>query len=93
MLYSLIEIKKYEEALKELTTCGTLDSSYKTTGTYFYQRAIILDGLKRFEETLIAYEQYLDWARKFEPHSQRTQDASARAEALKQMLEPKEKSK
>lgn len=56
---SLLDIKQYDEALREIEVADRLDPEGHADGFYFFYRAKGLDGLERHREALEEYEAYL----------------------------------
>lgn len=56
---SLLAIKEYEEALREIEVADTLDPEGHADGFYLFYRAKALDGLQRHAEALEEYQAFL----------------------------------
>lgn len=56
---SLLAIKEYEEALREIEVADTLDPEGHADGFYLFYRAKALDGLQRHAEAFEEYQAFL----------------------------------
>jgi len=79
---SLLQTKRYDEALKELQMAKSLDAEGRSNGFYDYYTAKALDGLDRYDEALQDYEAFLKRAESVEPNSPRVRELRARLKAL-----------
>jgi tetratricopeptide (TPR) repeat protein len=79
---SLLQMKQYNEALKELQMAKGLDAEGRSNGFYDYYTAKALDGLGRYNEAVQDYEAFLKRAEKVESNSPRVREVKARVEAL-----------
>jgi len=80
---SLLETKKYDEALQELQVAKQLDAEGRSNGFYDYYTAEAFDGLGRYDEALKDYQAFLKRAEKVEPNSPRVREVRARVKILK----------
>jgi tetratricopeptide (TPR) repeat protein len=83
MSVSLLETKKYDEALQELQLAKHLDAEGRSNGFYDYYTAKAFEGLGRYDKALKDYQAFLKRAEKVEPNSPRVREVKARVEVLK----------